>query len=57
MHQWHFYAGLHINYFPVMFIFIIIADIIASAFFFFFCLVNKILLTAKWKEAKLITLK
>lgn len=35
MHQWHFYAGLHINYFPVMFIFIIIADIIASAFFFF----------------------
>lgn len=54
MHQWHFYAGLHINYFPVMFIFIIIADIIANAFF---CLVNKILLTAKWKEEKLITLK
>lgn len=33
MYQWHFYAGLHINYFPVMFIFIIIADIIANAFF------------------------
>lgn len=49
-----FYAGLHINYFPVMFIFIIIADIIANAFF---RLVNKILLTAKWKEEKLITLK
>lgn len=35
MHQWHFYAGLHINYFPVMFIFIIIANIIANVFFFF----------------------